>query len=152
MSISGTDPEWIAIIEKFKNGINATDASKDKLGDYIETRIYAYTQNDLKDYSLWGIFQEDFQEWTIDDFRRSQTIAKTRLRLHLLQRGVYVARHSNRYPLAKALFDVIQEEEPHQWTDDELASNFIEVKPMITLALAEHLNSILDNLAITPLY
>ena len=43
MSISGTDPEWIAIIEKFKNGINAIDASKDELGDYIKTRIYVYT-------------------------------------------------------------------------------------------------------------
>ena len=84
MSISGPDPEWSEIMERFKDGINVADASKDELGDYIETRIYTYTRDNFTDYSLWGIFQEDFQEWTVEDFRRSRTNAKTRLRTHLL--------------------------------------------------------------------
>ena len=107
MSVSGADHEWLEAIERFKDGINIAEASKDELGDYIKTRIYTYTQDNFRDYSLWGIFQEDFQDWTIEDFRRSRTNAKTRLRTHLLQRGVYVACHSNRYPLAKVLSDVV---------------------------------------------
>ena len=52
MSISGPDPEWSETMERFKDGINVADTSKDELGDYIETRIYTYTRDNFTDYSL----------------------------------------------------------------------------------------------------
>ena len=147
MSNSGAEPnEWRDMMEKFKDGIDTAKTTKDELGDYIETRIHVYTQDNFKDYTLWGIYLEDFCEWTMEDFRRARTNAKSKLRALLLQRGVYVARHSNRYPLAKVLFDVVQEEEPHQWTDEELAWNLTEIGPMITISLAKRLNSTLSDL------
>jgi hypothetical protein len=103
MSNSGAEPdEWRDTMEKFKDGIDAAKATKDELGDYIETRIHVYTRDNFKDYTLWGIYLEDFQGWTMEDFRRARTNAKSKLCALLLQRGVYVARHSNRYPLAKS--------------------------------------------------
>ena len=33
---------------------------------------------------------------------------------YLVKRGVYVAKHSNRYLLGKVLIDILLEEEPHK--------------------------------------
>jgi len=51
------------------------------------------------------------------------------------KRGVYVAIHSNRYPLYKVLYDVLIEEEPHEWIDKEIIGALKEVSPMIIVAL-----------------
>jgi hypothetical protein len=50
------------MIEKFKDRIDAAKVTKDELGDYIETRIHVYTQDNFKDYTLWGIYLEDFKD------------------------------------------------------------------------------------------
>jgi len=66
------------------------------------------------DYILRLLFQEEFKGFTIKDFRKIRSITKVKLRTHLLQRGVYVAIHSNRYPLYKVLYNALTEEEPYK--------------------------------------
>jgi hypothetical protein len=74
--------------------------------------------------------------------------SRAKLQTHLLKRGVYIATHNNKYTLSKVLFDLLQEEEPHKWTDKELITALIEVKLMITTTLQDRLNPKLDALTI----
>ena len=77
---------------------------------------------------------------------RSKSRAK--LQIHLLKRGVYVAIYNNRYTLSEVLFDVLQEEKPHKWIDEELIAALAKVKPIITITLQERLNPKLNVLAV----
>jgi len=65
-------------------------------------------------YILQLLFQEEFKGFTIKDFRKIRSITKAKLCTYLLQRGVYVATHSNRYLLYKVLYNVLIEEEPYK--------------------------------------
>jgi len=47
-----TTIEWYKKILKHSNRITATIASKDKLGDYIATKVYIHTQKNFTDYIL----------------------------------------------------------------------------------------------------
>jgi len=101
----------------------------------METKIYKYIYENFMDYTLWLLFQEEFEGFTIKDFRKIRSITRAKLRTHLLQRGVYVATYSNRYPLYKVLYDVLIEEEPHKWIDKEIIGALKEVSPIITVVL-----------------
>jgi len=81
------------------------------------------------------LFQEEFEGFTIKDFRKICSITRAKLRTYLLQRGVYVATYSNRYPLYKVLYNVLIEEEPHKWIDKEITGALKEVSPIIIVAL-----------------
>ena len=80
----------------------------------MKTKMHVYIEADFTDYILWAIFQEEFGAFTIDDFRKLRTDTRARLRTHLLRRGVYVAKHNNRYLISKVLVDVLTEEEPYK--------------------------------------
>jgi len=60
---------------------------------------------------------------------------RVKLRTHLLKRGVYVGKHNSRYSILEALFDLLQEEEPHEWTDKEITEALKAVSPIIIVAL-----------------
>jgi len=98
-------------------------------------KIYKYIYENFIDYTLRLLFQEEFKGFTTKDFRKIRSVTRVKLRTYLLQRGVYVAIHSNRYPLYKVLYDVLIEEEPHEWIDKEIIGALKEVSPIITVAL-----------------
>jgi len=66
------------------------------------------------DYILRLLFQKEFEGFTIKDFRKIRSITRVKLRTYLLQRGVYIATHSNRYPLYKVLHNALTKEEPYE--------------------------------------
>jgi len=37
------DPKWAEKISRHGNGINIANATKDKLGEYIEIKVYVHT-------------------------------------------------------------------------------------------------------------
>jgi len=37
------DPKWAEKILRHRDGINIANATKDKLGEYVETKVYVYT-------------------------------------------------------------------------------------------------------------
>ena len=57
------------------------------------------------------------------------------IRNYLIKRGVYVAKHSNRYLLNRVLMDIFLKEELYKWIDKEINQTFTEVSLMITVAL-----------------
>jgi hypothetical protein len=77
---------------------------------------------------------------------RSDTRAK--LRKHLLKRGVCIAKHNTRITLSNILFDIIQEKEQREWTNEDLIAAINEIKgPLNTGSLRDRLNPTRDGLA-----
>jgi len=101
------DPKWAEKILGHRDGINIANATKDKLGEYVETKVYVYTQENFIDYILWIVFKEEFKGFTTKDFRRMQINIRVKLRTYLLKRGVYIGRHNNRYLILEALFNLL---------------------------------------------
>ena len=66
-----------------------------------------YEYQNLMDYNLWMAFSDDFENFTLDTFKKLPIETKAGLRIHLLQRGVFVSRHSKNQPLGKVLFDIL---------------------------------------------
>ena len=72
------------------------------------------------DKDLWDLFQDDFKNFTLATLTSIRVRYLQNLRNHLRGRGVYVAPNTKRTTIAQTLFDVIAEEEQHEWTDDEI--------------------------------
>ena len=107
-------------IARYSYGINIATTLEEDLEEYIETKIYKYIYKNFTDYILQLLFQEESKGFTIKDFRKIRSITRAKLRTYLLQRGVYVAIYSNRYPLYKVLYNALIEEKPYKWTDKEI--------------------------------
>ncbi|RDW75512.1 hypothetical protein BP6252_06654 [Coleophoma cylindrospora] len=136
---------WTARIMKHAEGITLT-TSKEDLNEYALTKMHVHTEADFTDYTLWMVFKEEFESFTESTFKKLRVDVRAKLRIHLLQRGVYVDKPNAQHPLAAVLHDVLLEEEPHDWTDDELAAALKEVSPLITIALRDRLNPMKDRL------
>jgi len=80
---------------------------KDKLAEFIETKIYIYKKEDFLDNTLWTIFREEFKEFTLEDFRKIRSDTRAKLRKHLLKKEVCVAKHNTRITLSNVLFNII---------------------------------------------
>ena len=98
--------------------------------------IYIYETQDLTDNDLWTVFQEQFEGFTIESFKKICTDFRSKLQRHLLKRGVYVGKNSNRVTISELLFEVTQREEQHQWTDEDIETTIKELaEPLITKVL-----------------
>ena len=74
-----------------------------------------------------------------------------KLRRHLLKRGVYVGRRTSRITVSELLFKVIQEEEQHQWTNEDIVATIKELaEPLATRTLRDRLNHTRDGLSGQP--
>ena len=104
---SPTEEEWAAMASKYGYGIDANKASKDELVEFVQTTIYLCETQDLTDNDLWTVFQEQFEGFMVESFKKIRTDLRSKLRRHLLKRGVYVGKHSNRVTISERLFEVI---------------------------------------------
>ena len=80
---------------------------KDELAEFIEIKIYMHEKEDFLDNTLWTVFREEFEEFTLEDFRNMRSDTRAKLRKHLLKRGVCVAKYNTRITLSNILFDII---------------------------------------------
>ena len=69
--------------------------------------IYIYKTQDLIDNNLWTVFQEQFEGFIVEGFKKIHTEFRSKLQRHLLKRGVYVGKNSNRVTISELLFEVI---------------------------------------------
>jgi hypothetical protein len=143
------DPEWAERVSRLGDRIDTENATQDDLEEYVATKIYLHNYEDFTDYDLWTIFREEFKNFTVNNFRQLRIGTRAKLRAHLLRRGVYVGKHNTKRHISDVLVSVLQEEEQHVWTNDELADTLVELKLMITVSLRSRLNSTLTGLATT---
>jgi hypothetical protein len=106
-----TKQEWAARASKYGYGIDANDATKDELVEFVQTTMYLHDEQDLTDTDLWAVFREQYEGFTAESFKKIRTDIRSKLRKHLLKRGVYVGKNSNRVPIYELLYKVLQEEE-----------------------------------------
>ena len=78
------DPEWKERIAKYSYRINIATASKEDLKEYMEIKIYKYTYKNFTDYILQLLFQEEFEGFTIKDFKKIYSITRVKLYTYLL--------------------------------------------------------------------
>lgn len=138
---------WIQRIDKWEEGIDLENATKEELGEYANTKLYNYEREGFTDYDLWFMFREEFEGWSKDNFKLLPKNTRVKLRLHLLKAGVYVAPYDTRYPISDVLFNTLNEKERHKWTDQELSEALAQVKPMTSIALQDRLNPTMTALA-----
>ena len=105
--------------------LDVTTASKHDITKYAEARIQDYLADNIMDTALWYCFKEDFMMFTVKIFNSMTSTKRTALRNHLVGGGVFVAdyrQRRTRKTLAEVLYDVLLEDEPHVWTDEEVAA------------------------------
>ena len=90
-------------------------------------------------------------EFTVESFRKICTDIRSQLRKHLLKRGVYIGRHNSRVTVSELLVEVIQQDDLHQWTDEEIVVTIKELaEPLATRALRDRLNHTRNGLSGQP--
>jgi hypothetical protein len=141
-----TREEWAARANKYGYGINAMGATKDELVEFVQTTMYLY--DDITDTDLWCCFLEQFEGFTVESFKKIPSDSRSKLRKFLLKRGVYVGKNNNRVPIYKLLYEVLQRDEEHKWTDEDIVQIIKELKgPLLSCVLRKRLNPTRDGLA-----
>jgi hypothetical protein len=124
--------------------IDLSTATKQDLDNYAQAMEF---DNSILDHNLWMLFRELFEGWGVEHFKLINPRRRAALRTNLLQRGVFVPRHDSRSTLSDVLCQVVEQDEFHQWTDEELSAALEELNsPMITAMLRKRLNSTRDGL------
>jgi len=78
------DPKWKERIARHGYGIDIATALEEDLEEYIKTKIYKYIYENFTDYILRLLFQEEFEGFTIKDFRKIRSVTKAKLCTYLL--------------------------------------------------------------------
>jgi hypothetical protein len=87
---------------------------------YTQAKTHEYKLYNKADSDLWDLFQDDFKDFDKNVFTQVACRHLQELRTCLRGRGVYIAPNNKRTTIAQTLFDVIAEEEQHEWTDNEI--------------------------------
>jgi len=125
-SIPGSDSEspiptrkWSKRITKWKNGIDLNKSTKDDITEYIQTKLYYYVVDRVQDDDLWELFQIDFSHFDAELFKEHHRELQN-IRRMLRCGGVYVAPNTKNVTMAQRLVEVLEEEEQHEWTQQDL--------------------------------
>ncbi len=67
--------DWKAKEKKWEKGYAPTDTiSNDQLEEYIKLKLYQYTKYDVSNKNLFKVYQENFKDFKVNDFRRLNTL------------------------------------------------------------------------------
>ena len=133
--------EWAIRRRKWKHGIDPRTIMAEEFLEYTETKLYKYTLYHTSDDNLWDLFKDDFKNVTAEQFNTLGHGGLQRLRAYLCCGGVYVAQNSRNKPIAQTLEDILEEEEQHKWTDDDIREAISDLSySLITLQyiMSEH--------------
>ena len=71
--MSEMEKDWEKKAAKWEDGINLIEVTKDKLTDYVQCKMYVYTEIHGQyqlDLTLWELFQGDFKDFMVDTFMK----------------------------------------------------------------------------------
>ena len=60
----------MALIKKWEAGIDVESSIEEDLIEFINTKIYDYTQDRIVNENLWYGFKEDFKDFTLKTFNK----------------------------------------------------------------------------------
>ena len=99
--------------DNWPNGFDPTTSDDPERLAYLKHKIYTYNLGDFQDGNLWDLYRQDFSGWTVDLFNQINQAQRALLRITLRKYGVCVNKD---HLLSRALFDTLQENEPTEWT------------------------------------
>ncbi|RKF60480.1 hypothetical protein OnM2_050041 [Erysiphe neolycopersici] len=111
---------WMNEEEKWGLGIDIESASDEDINTYTLSKYHLYERDNILDIDLWDLYQEDFKNFSAAAFGKVKTRSIQQLRLCLDSRGVFISKNDKRTTISQTLFQCLQEENPHQWTLDEI--------------------------------
>lgn len=74
---------------------------------------------DFGDEDLWEAFGYEFEGYTEDDFINIPNSQRQKLRNFLRKQGVWISK-DKRFTIAKSLCQLLEEENPSPWTEEEI--------------------------------
>jgi hypothetical protein len=91
MPLKDKDAEKWARVKKWEVGLDPTTATKEDIKDYVESKIWEYTQNEVADHILWELFRYDFRFFnSTSAFDKLQILDRSKLRAYLRCGGIYI--------------------------------------------------------------
>src|ERR1700694_4499450 len=112
-------------MEAFLKGKTLDDpptASAKALNTWVLDRVYAYSlQKDEVDEEIISRFQEDFENWTSEQFGRLNSDYRRALRKLLTSRGIYLGKQHSR--INQRLEALVNEENLPIWDEGELKTH-----------------------------
>jgi hypothetical protein len=109
--------------ERWPKGIdtvdNTTTTTIKDIDDYITFKITEYTHYNVHDEDLWEVFKEDFKGFSLIMLKECSQLGIRKLRTLLRMNGVWV-RKDRRMTVAESLYNTLQEEDPIEWTMQEI--------------------------------
>ena len=107
--------------KKWARGINiqSDDIDIRDINDFVRFKTLEYEDANLKDDELWGLYQDDFKDFTVEIFKNCNQTRVQKLRTILRTNGVWVQKHRNT-TVPESLFSTIQEADPTDWTISEI--------------------------------
>ena len=99
------------------------DAKGSTCATFMATKLLEYQADNLQDESLWLMYQDDFDKWTIDNFEECPKRTLFQFRDVLRQRGVWVGKLPGS-PVAHSLHRIAHEEIQTEWTKEEIQKYF----------------------------
>jgi hypothetical protein len=93
---------------------------KQALDQYINLKIAQYNDSSDDDEALWARYTEDFEAWNEQFFTSANRTKVVKLRTCLQEHGVRVEMDRRKAKMAVALTQIMQEEEPAEWTNADI--------------------------------
>ena len=115
---------WNKKVKKWRYGIDINNIERDKVLEYIQTKLHFYIEDKVQDSDLWELFHKDFKDFSVDIFKQHQRETQ-RLRQVLRCGGVFVALNTKSITIAQCVAEVLGEEEQHVWT----VADLVEAEP-----------------------
>jgi hypothetical protein len=90
------------------------------LDQFLDLKIEQYYNDNEDDEVLWATFTDDFATWTAQHFQAAARNKVIKLRICLREHGIRVEMDGRHTKMAEALAQVVQEEQPAEWTDTDI--------------------------------
>ena len=122
------DLEQMALIKKWEAGIDVKSSIKEDLIEFINIKIYDYTQDRIVDENLQYRFKEDFKDFTLETFNKVGQRQVQKLRIFLQCGGIRVEQNNPRLSIIRGVYNVLLKEEPYPQSAFELTQAVTELK------------------------
>ena len=127
--------EWKRIaadMDEFDPG-DVNTADPEQMNRYIEAKAVTYEDDAevISDEALWDIFQQDFDTFTEDHFKKAYRKARTPihlLRSVLRRAGVFIPASNKKTTVAATMSITVGEEKKHVWTIEDVKELLTELK------------------------
>ena len=109
--------------KKWNRGVPAdkiNSITDEELEEYVTIKVYEYSDGRMTDSNLWGLFKDEFYNFTVEHFDRISFRGLRELRATLRCCGVRVQQEDENYTIAQSLMTILGERKQAAWTPQDI--------------------------------